>query len=71
MKATQVKVLVPYDADAKQGIVSGAGTRVFINGIEFENLEHIKYSTEVGVNEVVKSTITLTFAGDILVERNV
>lgn len=62
----QVKVVLPSGGAIK----SGAGSRVFINGVEFQNLEAVLYSTTLKHDDVVRSTISLTFAGDILVERD-
>lgn len=62
----QVRIVIPGGNEIKPG----AGSKVFINGIEFENLEFIGFGTGFGANDLVRSTITLTFAGDILVERD-
>ena len=62
----QVKIVLPAGGPFREG----AGSRVFINGIEFENLEVIDYGTKINSKDIIRSTITLTFAGDILVERD-
>jgi hypothetical protein len=69
MKSPVVRIVVPADVIG-EGIGCGQGTKVFINGIEFKNLKHIKYGEEVSLEEVRTSKLALTFYGDILVERD-
>lgn len=63
MNPPQVKIVAPNGM-----ITTGHGAKVFINGIEFENLHHISFTSDIGVDDVITSTISLTFYGNVLVE---
>lgn len=62
----EVRLVVPADDG---GLGTGSGSKLFVNGIEFENLQNIKYSSEIDADKMRVSKLEITFFGDIMTER--
>ena len=64
---TQIKVVLPAPR-APDDIITGQGARLFIGGVEVENIEALSFATALSPDGLAKTTLVVALFGVVELE---
>lgn len=65
--SSSIKIIVPAP-DAPRDLVTSRGARLFVGGIEVENVEALSFCTSLKADDIARTTLIVTLYGVVELE---